>query len=263
MGQVKNELKHGPCCERAKESIVAPTSCGAGPGPGPGPGPPMPEREPQYEPEPEPEPEPEQSAAPSAPELAEDLPLSGSSDDDAASERIDSELPQPSALATQRQLEFPLEPEPEPEVEPVPALDPAEVRERITEIYAVHNPRKLDGDIDVLLEDEWLGEEEQLLRAIQLKYLAPSAALHRRLAVARQRLAWGKVCETEGLLPALGTFVARHLLIGNVRSAHGVAMQHQALMLTYEATEAAEAAEAAAKAKASTKAAARRPLPAR
>ena len=208
----------------------------------------MPEREPQYEPEPEPEPEPEQSAAPSAPELAEDLPLSGSSDDDAASERIDSELPQPSALATQRQLEFPLEPEPEPEVEPVPALDPAEVRERITEIYAVHNPRKLDGDIDVLLEDEWLGEEEQLLRAIQLKYLAPSAALHRRLAVARQRLAWGKVCETEGLLPALGTFVARHLLIGNVRSAHGVAMQHQALMLTYEATEAAEAAEAAAKA---------------
>eukprot|EP01043_Picozoa_sp_COSAG02_P011425 COSAG02_NODE_420_length_22610_cov_22.488694_8_plen_1833_part_00 len=124
----------------------------------------------------------------------------------------------------QRQLDFSMqlvEPEPEPE----PSIDTAEVRERIAEIYAVHNPRKLDGDIDVLLEQEWVGEEEALLAVIQEKYLAPSAALHRRLAVARQRLAWGKVCETERLLPTLGTLVARHLLVGNVRAAHAVSLQ--------------------------------------
>ena len=139
-------------------------------------------------------------------------------------------------LQIERRLDFSMqpesEPEPEPEPEPKLGIHPVEVRKRITEIYAVHNPRKLDGDIDVLLEQEWAGEEEALLAAIQNKYLAPSAALHRRLAVSRQRLAWGKVCETEGLLSALGTLVAHHLLIGNVRAAHAISLQQRVHSLT-------------------------------
>lgn len=136
-------------------------------------------------------------------------------------------------LPVQRQLDFAIEaePEPEPELDSKHKIGPAEVRERIAEIYAVHNPRKLDGDIDLLVQ-EWAGEEEALLAAIQNKYLAPSAALHRRLAVARQRLAWGKVCAAEGLLSTLGTLVARHLLIINVRAAHAVSLQQRVPVLT-------------------------------
>ena len=146
-------------------------------------------------------------------------------------------------LQIERRLDFSMhsesepepEPEPAPEPEPELATHPIEVRKRITEIYAVYNPRKLDGDIDVLLEQEWAGEEEALLAAIQQKYLAPSAALHRRLAVARQRLAWGKVCKTEGLLRALGTLVAHHLLVSNVRAAHAISLQQRVLSLTSSA----------------------------
>ena len=164
---------------------------------------------------------------------------------------------------TERQLDFPLhEPKPEPELDPEMPL--AEVRERIVEIYSVHNPRKLDGDLDLLLgeENEWVGEEYELLCAIQKKYLGPQASLHRRLAVARQRLAWGKVCnvfktlrrdgEYAALLPALGSRVAHFLLIANVQASHNVAannvaaLQHQALMLlTPEKDAAAESEEEA------------------
>ena len=58
-------------------------------------------------------------------------------------------------LQIERRLDFSMqpesEPEPEPEPEPKLGIHPVEVRKRITEIYAVYNPRKLDGDIDVLL----------------------------------------------------------------------------------------------------------------
>ena len=62
---------------------------------------------------------------------------------------------------------------------------PAGVRERIAEIYQVHNPRKLDGDLDRLLEEEWQGEELELLRRIEEKYHGSRASEHRPLAVAR------------------------------------------------------------------------------
>ena len=97
----------------------------------------------------------------------------------------------------------------------------------MVQIYSAHKPRKV-RDVGALL-DEWKDDEDELLSAIEHKYLDPAslgpvwqaAALHGappqlrgrgQLTQARLRLAWGSACSSFALPASVGRRVADLLL---------------------------------------------------
>ena len=82
-------------------------------------------------------------------------------------------------------------------MEPEPEYPPE--RQALIALYTTHNPKKI-ADVDALLA-EWAGDEPELLRNAQAKYLGEDAAASAQ-ADAREILAAAEAMAAQGVLAA-------------------------------------------------------------